>query len=75
MVYQNTQQNCTKFLGMLGEDEKMMPEKNCDFFKERPVVTTHEKNNLITILLKKRFNQQLEKVYSQDLVKQTVVYC
>ena len=27
--FQNTQQNCTKFSGMLGEHEKMIQEKFC----------------------------------------------
>ena len=30
--FQNTQQNCTKFSGMLGEDEKMIREKMCEIF-------------------------------------------
>ena len=31
--FQNTQQYCTKFSGMLGEDVKMIREKFCEFFQ------------------------------------------
>ena len=51
---QNTQQECTQFSRIVGEDEKAIQEKNLlHFSKERP--------------------SKLEKGYSQDLVKQTVV--
>ena len=33
--FQNTQQNCTTFSGMLGEDKKMIREKNCEIFLKR----------------------------------------